>query len=120
MAHLSWMLKHIMCMHYFKQVASTYIPIPTYHMHIKHGQASLHDYAHSRMYWRGQNQFCFVMGATAFSRPYKQYRILNEQYQPFVMEVGNDLPIGNDTRSTDAHTTSDIKCPIKIAAYIVT
>ena len=38
MAHLSWVLKHIMCMYYFKQVASTYIPIPAYHMHIKHGQ----------------------------------------------------------------------------------
>ena len=41
MAHLSWVLKHIMCIHYFKQVASTYIPIPAYHMHIKHGQACM-------------------------------------------------------------------------------
>ena len=31
----------------------------------------------------------------------------------------NDLPIVNNTRSMDAHTTSDIKDPIKIAAYMV-
>ena len=38
MAHLSWVLKHIIHMNYFKQVAS---PITAYHMHIKQGQACL-------------------------------------------------------------------------------
>ena len=33
MAHLCWVLKHTMCMHYFRQVASTNIPILAYHMH---------------------------------------------------------------------------------------
>ena len=33
MAHLRWVLKHIMCMYYLKQVASTNIPILAYHMH---------------------------------------------------------------------------------------
>ena len=40
MAHVSWVLKH-MCIHYFKQVACTYIPISAYHMHIKHGQTCM-------------------------------------------------------------------------------
>ena len=41
MANRSGVLKHLMCMHYFKQVAFTYIPFPVYHMHIKHGKACM-------------------------------------------------------------------------------
>ena len=43
-----------------------------------------------------------------------QYGILNEQYQPFTTEVSEDLLIGNNTRSMDTHTESDIKCPVKL------
>ena len=68
MAYLSWVPKHIKCMHYFKQVVSTYVPIPAYHMYIKHGQA---DYAGSRLSWCGQTQLCFIKGAFTFSRPPK-------------------------------------------------
>ena len=42
LAHLSWMLNHIMCVHYYKQVVSAYITIPPYHIiHIKQGQACI-------------------------------------------------------------------------------
>ena len=54
MVHLSWVLKHIMCMHYFKEVVSTYILIPAYHMHNKHGKGCMIISAGGRLSWRNQ------------------------------------------------------------------
>ena len=43
-----------------------------------------------------------------------EYSMSNTSYS--VWSFHNDLPLGNNTRSVDAHTTSDIKRPVKIVA----
>ena len=49
---------------------------------------------------------------------YEQYSINITSHA--ALKFQNNLLIGNDTRSMDTHTESNIKSPVKVADYMVT